>query len=404
MSGAVPKLRFPGFAGEWKPTAVSALIDRVALPVEVDPSETYREIGVRSHGKGIFHKEEAPGSVLGEKRVFAVVPDALVLNIVFAWEQAVAVTTQADAGFIASHRFPMFRPKPGKADLAFLYRFFMTKKGKALLELASPGGAGRNKTLGQQEFLKLKTPAPTLPEQEKIAGFLGAVDGKISGLRRKEEGLKRFKAGLMQKLFSQELRFTRDDGSDFPDWQEKSLGEIGTFRKGKGVSKDDIALDGITPCIRYGELYTIYSEVISAAVSRTNVPTDDLVLSKGGEIIIPASGETPEDMARASYVAEAGIALGGDINIFSSPFGGPFLAHFLTHHRRNQIAKIAQGNSVVHLYAAQLASLSVPLPHRDEQRKIAGALAALDGKIAGVRAQIGGLESFKKGLLQQMFV
>jgi len=131
---------------------------------------------------------------------------------------------------------------------------------------------------------------PSLPEQQKIAAFLGAVDGKIAALRRQEAGLARFKAGLMQQLFSQKLRFTRDDGSAFPDWEEKRLGEIATFAKGKGISKDDISPDGAIPCIRYGELYTTYAERISDVISRTNCAEREVLISKGGEVIIPASG------------------------------------------------------------------------------------------------------------------
>ena len=397
MSGAVPKLRFPGFAGEWKPTAVSALTDRVALPVEVDPSETYREIGVRSHGKGIFHKEEAPGSVLGEKRVFAVVPDALVLNIVFAWEQAVAVTTQADAGFIASHRFPMFRPKPGKADLAFLYRFFMTKKGKALLELASPGGAGRNKTLGQQEFLKLKTPAPTLPEQEKIAGFLGAVDGKISGLRRKEEGVKRFKAGLMQKLFSQELRFTCDDGSEFPEWEEKRLADL-AHRPGEQF---DPQREASRPKVVELEHLESGTGRILAAVEM------DAQLSlknrfRPGDVLFGKLRPYLRKFARPDF---DGVC-SSEIWVLRSrgEVSSAFLYLLVQSERFLEAANMSSGSKMPRAEWNAVANVEFPVPHPDEQRKIAEALSALDGKIAGVRAQIAGLESFKKGLLQQMFV
>lgn len=398
MSGAVPKLRFPGFSGEWKPAragdafAKGTARGEPGLPiysVTMDRGLVPRDSLDRHMGDdaadGVNLRAEA-GDV--------------VYNMMRMWQGAVGV---ADRACMVSPAYVVLKPRK-QTSAAFFNHWFENKRMLYKLGAYSHGLTSDRLRLYYDDFAKIPLHLPTLPEQEKIAGFLGAVDGKISGLRQKEEGLKRFKAGLMQKLFSQELRFTRDDGSDFPEWQERSLGEIGTFRKGKGIAKDDIVPDGATPCIRYGELYTVYSEVISAIVSRTNVPPVDLILSKGGEIIIPASGETPEDMARASYVAEAGIAIGGDINIFSSPFGGPFLAHFLTHRRRNQIAKIAQGNSVVHLYAAQLASLSVPLPHRDEQLKIAEALSALDGKIAGVRDQIAGLETFKKGLLQQMFV
>jgi type I restriction enzyme, S subunit len=405
MTGrTTPTLRFPGFKGPWRATAVSTLLEKQSIPVEVDSAHAYRQIGVRSHGKGIFYKECVTGAELGDKRVFRVVPRALVVNIVFAWEQAVALTTDAEAGFVASHRFPMFTEKDGKSYLPFLRHMFLTKRGKLLLEIASPGGAGRNKTLGQQEFLKLKPVVPDRAEQKKIADAVDAVDTKIAALTAKRHALVQFKAGLMQKLFSQQLRFTRDDRRNFPAWEEKQLGEVVSFHKGKGIAKSDVAPHGAIPCIRYGEIYTQYGETISNVISRTNVPPRELVLSQINDVIIPASGEVALDMARACCVMREGVAIGGDINILRSQLNGVFLAYFLSHARRSEIAKVAQGNSVVHLYASQLRALKVLVPHPDEQQKIADVLTAFARKIQAVAEQTDMLQNFKKGLLQQMFV
>lgn len=400
----VPALRFPEFEGEWSKFVVADVLRREGNAVEVQPDVLYRQIGVRSHGRGLFHKDAVTGEALGGKRVFHVVPNAFVVNIVFAWEQAVTLTTDAERGFIASHRFPMFLEKDGSSYLPFIRELFLRKRGKQLLELASPGGAGRNKTLGQQEFLKLKITIPTREEQKKIAAFLGVVDAKIAALRARVAGLERYKRGLMQALFTQTLRFTKPDGSAFPDWEEKRLGEVGHFHKGKGISKADVSEAGRLPCIRYGELYTLYGEVIRQTVSRTQVPEPELLLSRSGDVIIPASGEDALDIARASCVAEAGVALGGDLNIFRSDTNGVYLAYYLTNAKRHQIARLAQGNSVVHLYGAQLKSLMVSLPHPDEQAKIAEALSAMDAKITAVTGQLDRMQDFKKGLLQHMFV
>lgn len=405
MTGmTTPKLRFPGFQDPWKPTAVSTLLERQSVPVDVDAAQKYRQIGVRSHGKGIFHKEAVTGAELGDKRVFHVVPDALVVNIVFAWEQAVALTSDAEAGFVASHRFPMFTEKGGKSYLPFLRQMFLTKRGKLLLEMASPGGAGRNKTLGQQEFLKLKPVVPSRTEQKKIADAISAVDAKLAALAAQKVAMERFKAGLMQKLFSKKLRFSREDGTDFPDWQEKRLGDVASFQKGKGIAKNDIVAGGTTPCIRYGEIYTDYGETIKSIRSQTNVPAGDLILSQTNDVIIPASGEEPLAMARACCVLRSGVALGGDINILRPQINGVFLAYYLSHAKRIEIARIAQGNSVVHLYSAQLKQLPISVPHTDEQKRIADALTAVDAKIQAVADQVARLQTFKKGLLQQMFV
>ena len=122
----------------------------------------YQQIGIRSHTKGIFYKDEVKGAELGNKRVFWIEPNCFVVNIVFAWEHAIAKTTEKEIGMIASHRFPMYKPKEGIIDLDYLLYYFKSPKGKYLLGLASPGGAGRNKTLGKSEFMKLQIPVPSI--------------------------------------------------------------------------------------------------------------------------------------------------------------------------------------------------------------------------------------------------
>ena len=109
------------------------------------------------------------------------------------------------------------------------------------------------------------------------------------------------------------LRFPEFKG----EWERKKLGEIAKFSKGKGIPKIDISPDGETDCIRYGELYTRYNEVIDEVYSKTNVKKKDLVLSDANDVIIPASGETQIDIATASCVLRSGIALGGDLNIIN---------------------------------------------------------------------------------------
>ena len=199
-----PRLRFPEFreVGEWEGRKTRDLLEKVSLPLEVEAEQTYREIGVRSHGKGIFHKGEVKGSAIGTKRVFRVVENAFVLNIVFAWEQAVAFTTKAEAGMIASHRFPMYLPKENACDVRFLKLAFLTPSGKHLLGLASPGGAGRNRTLGQEEFDKVEIVVPEKDEQTRIADVVLAADALIASQSRKLDDLRDHKKGLMQQLFA----------------------------------------------------------------------------------------------------------------------------------------------------------------------------------------------------------
>jgi type I restriction enzyme S subunit len=185
----------------WEEDRLDSFVVKASDPVEVDPNSTYREIGVRSHAKGVFHKKEIKGHELGNKRVFWIHPNAFIVNIVFAWEHAVALTSESEKGFIASHRFPMFVPKADRVDLRYFTIFFRSKKGKYLLGLASPGGAGRNKTLGQSNFAELKLTFPCLEEQTRIADFYEALDNKAKLVAQKIEYTQIFKKGLLQQLF-----------------------------------------------------------------------------------------------------------------------------------------------------------------------------------------------------------
>lgn len=200
----LPRLRLNNFKHdkEWRIEKISNLLKKVTLPISVDPEKTYREIGIRSHGKGIFHKEPVTGMTIGNKRVFHVVMDAFVVNIVFAWEQAVATTSQDEREMIASHRFPMYLARPDKCDVRYIREFFLTKRGKYLLGVASPGGAGRNKTLGQKEFERLEISLPTtVMEQAEIAECLSSAAAQIAVESKKLAALRVHKKGLMQQLF-----------------------------------------------------------------------------------------------------------------------------------------------------------------------------------------------------------
>lgn len=156
--------------------------------VDVDPLQTYQEIGIRSFGNGIFHKEPVSGADLGAKRVFRIEPGDLVLSNVFAWEGAIAVATEAERGKIGSHRFMTYVPINGAADTGYLRYFFTSEAGLPLIQRASPGSAGRNKTLAIDRFEDLVIPLPATKEQQRIARHLdttlSSVD-KVGSLDRR---------------------------------------------------------------------------------------------------------------------------------------------------------------------------------------------------------------------------
>ena len=195
------------------------------------------------------------------------------------------------------------------------------------------------------------------------------------------------------------LRFPEFNG----EWEENSLGAIAKFSKGKGIPKVDISEDGRVECIRYGELYTKYNEVINEIYSKTNLAIENLVLSEANDVIIPASGETQIDIATASCVLRSGIALGGDLNIIKTSSNGVFISYYLNNRRKIDIANLAQGNSVVHLYSKQLATLRLKLPSIPEQQKIASFLTAIDDKLQALKKKKALLEQYKKGVMQKIF-
>ena len=195
------------------------------------------------------------------------------------------------------------------------------------------------------------------------------------------------------------LRFKEYDG----EWTEKKLNDIAEFKKGKGISKADISDDGILECIRYGELYTTYTELIKDVVSKTDLPKTDLILSEFNDVIIPASGESNIDIATASCVLKTGVAYSGDLNIIRSKINGIFLSFYLNNKKKFDIARLAQGVSVVHLYSSQLKTLKINLPSLPEPQKIASFLSAVDEKIQQLTKKKALLEDYKKGVMQQLF-
>ncbi len=195
------------------------------------------------------------------------------------------------------------------------------------------------------------------------------------------------------------LRFPEFDG----EWENTKLGKVAKFSKGKGISKSDITEDGINECIRYGELYTRYGEVIKDIYSKTDFDINSAVISEANDVIIPASGETQIDIATASCVIKSGVILGGDLNIIKTNKNGVFLSYYLNNKRKLDIANLAQGISVVHLYSSQLALLNLNFPSLTEQTKIASFLTAVDNKLQALKQKKTLLEQYKKGVMQKIF-
>ena len=198
-----------------------------------------------------------------------------------------------------------------------------------------------------------------------------------------------------KKLNVPNLRFPEFQG----EWKKTTIGDIADLYKGTGISKDQLSDDG-EPCILYGELYTKYkSETIREVISKTNINNTKLVRSKANDVIIPCSGETAEDIATARCVLNGNILLGGDLNIIRlHGYDGAFMSYQLNGRRKYDIAKVAQGVSVVHLYGEHLKGVKTINPCLEEQKKIAKLLSLLDERIATQNKIIDKLQSLIKGL------
>lgn len=182
------------------------------------------------------------------------------------------------------------------------------------------------------------------------------------------------------------------------------MSDIADLSKGIGISKDQLSADG-EPCILYGELYTKYkSETIKEVISKTNIDNTKLVKSKANDVIIPCSGETAEEIATARCVLKDDILLGGDLNIIRlHGYDGSFMSYQLNGKRKYDIAKVAQGVSVVHLYGEHLKNIKTINPSLNEQKKIANLLSLLDERISTQNKIIDKLQSLIKGIRYDIF-
>lgn len=197
------------------------------------------------------------------------------------------------------------------------------------------------------------------------------------------------------------LRFPEFKG----EWEEKKLSDIASFSKGKGYTKNDLVKNG-TPIVLYGRMYTKYEAVISDIDTFVNLQVGSII-SKGGEIIVPASGETAEEISRASVVKNKGIILGGDLNILSlqkDKYNPEFFALTISSGTsQKRLSKLAQGKSVVHLHNEDLSGLQIKVSSLAEQQKIADFLSNVDSIITAETKILNTLQKKKKALMQKLF-
>ncbi|MCZ0788829.1 restriction endonuclease subunit S [Lactobacillus delbrueckii] len=286
--------------------------------------------------------------------------------------------------------------------------YFATKKLDRELARLVTSGARMDGLLNinKKDFFKIKFEVPTPVEQSLISTILQKLDQIITLHEEKKQQLKCLKSALLQKMFANKsgypaVRFERFSN----EWEQCKLGDVANFSKGTGYSKSDLKRTG-SPIILYGCLYTKY-ETIIRNVDTFVVPKSGSVFSKGGEVIVPGSGETAEDISIASVVEPTGILLGGDLNIIypNSDLDPTFLAITISHGKPHfDMARRAQGKSIVHLHNADLKHISLKTPNLSEQKRISKIFEVFDQTITLHDQKLSLLKRVKQTLLQKMFI
>jgi len=274
--------------------------------------------------------------------------------------------------------------------------------------------------LTRQDILFTLLHFPKKLEQQKIANFLTAVDEKIVQLSKKKALLEQYKKGVMQKLFSQSIRFTDDNGSPYPNWEEKKLDEALYFLNTNSLSRRTLNYKGgHARNIHYGDIHTKFPVLLNANTKLLPYINNAIDISKIrednycqiGDIVIADASEDYADIGKTLEIIKLPREklLAGLHTLHLRSKGTKFAIGFLgylmqSQDVRKQIMRIAQGISVLGISKTNTSKIILNTPHHKEQQKIADFLSAIDDKITAVSSQLHQAKTFKKGLLQQMFV
>ena len=399
----VSKLRFRGFSGEWNKEKFGELCG-FEQGVQVDLELQHKE---PNDNLVKFIRIE---NYTQNSNDFRFIPKELAKKKSIDSKEIAIVRYGATAGFIGRGvegvlANNLFKLKPDKKllDDKYLYHYLKSYKAFHFFQSEMSGGAMPALSFGIVKALKL--PYPSTQEQEKIASFLSSVDSKIEQLSKKKTLLEQYKKGVMQKIFSQELRFKEDDGSEFPEWVEKKLGEIIVdYRLGGNYINTEVKSNH--PLIKMGNL------------NRGKINISKLEYIK--------DGETVEEIDKIQYGdlffnTRNTLDLVGKVAIWlnelpeayynSNLMYMKFENNFFMNYRLNSydcikaLRSIATGTtSVAAIYTKDLLKIKLSIPSLKEQTKIATFLSSLDKKIELTEKELNATKEFKKALLQKMFV
>ncbi|MGZ9736616.1 restriction endonuclease subunit S [Flavobacterium sp. GNP002] len=203
------------------------------------------------------------------------------------------------------------------------------------------------------------------------------------------------------------LRFPEFEGNMNYSYKKHSFGDVFLFSTGKNIKQNEASPEFETLCVRYGELYHMYNEVIKVVINRTNLDKSELIFSQGDEILLPSAGEDPLDIGSASALTVENVAIGRTINILKplkqNVYSNIYAAYYINHKLRSKIATLAKGVSISNVYNSDLKTLEIILPKLEEQTRIANFLSLVDEKLNLLKEKKELLEDYKKGIMQKIF-
>lgn len=394
----VPELRFPEYENEWESKKLKFVLRNSRIKGG-DASLTIFSVTQRH---GLVPRESLDRKMADCANVsdnLQIQPKDLVYNMMRMWQGAIGLSYWNG---MVSPAYIVLRPTKDVCS-EFIINFFNRSRSLYLFWAYSYGVTNDRLRLYYKDFASISLAIPTLSEQKKIASFLSAVDKKIEKLTRKKELLETYKKGVMQKIFSRESRFKDENGKDFPDWEEKRLGEICDVRDGthetpqyvnKGfplITSKNLLNDG---SIDYCNVDLISQNDYDSINKRSKVSIGDILFGMigtiGNPVIVEKSGFAIKNVALIKEEMK---------------FKNAFLIYFL-HSAKilKQFYEQNTGGTQKFIALGVIRKLQIDVPTAIEQKKIADFLSSIDKKIKAVQTQLTQTQEFKKGLLQKMFV
>ncbi len=404
----VPKLRFNEFSDKWR----TYLINEVCKinPRSENLPDSFIYIDLESVTDGVLLSKNRVFKVDAPSRAQRLLKkNDILYQTVRPYQKNNLFFDKNDLDYVSSTGYAQIRTNEVPK---FIFQYLLTNRfvNKILSKCTGTSYPSINSSdLGTTEIN-----LPQVPEQQKIASFLSSVDKKIDQLQQKKSLLEQYKKGVMQQLFSQQLRFKNDDGNDYPDWEEKKLGDISNYVKGYAFKSVDYINEGV-PIVRVSDLLSnkIKSDNEKVYLSPDKAKQYDKYKLIKGNIIITTVGSKPEmvesAVGRGIYISndDEGLLNQNMLKLEKSQkINNAFLINLINSKRYQAYMKsIARGNAnQANITVVDLLKFKIQVPVIEEQTKIANFLSAIDTKIESVNIQIETTQQFKKGLLQQMFV